>query len=767
MGLNGSSRHPGPPCATPARDTDPVPDDAPVPQHDVSNTAHAGVSGTAVQAHTITGGVHLHHHRAPHPAVTFPHRIGVVPPRAAAFQNRRVSTLVAQALKGTAAVARASDDTSRTVVLSGLGGVGKTQVAADCAERMWAAGEVELLIWLTAGSREAIVSGYARAAAALTGVDDADPEQGARSLLEWLAGTSLPWLVVLDDLQCPGDVTGLWPPTTTSSRVIATTRRRDAALRGYRRRLIDVEVFSAEEAGAYLRTVLTDRTGSLDGATELAQELGFLPLALAQAGAYVVDRQLSCAAYLTRLADRLLANVVPEPAGLPDEHRLTVAATWSLSVEQADRLPPEGLARPLLDLASVLDANGVPAAVFTAPAALDLLTSATGRVIDELEARDGLGCLHRLSLITLDAGTPSRAVRVHALVQRANRDAWPGSRAAAVVRAAADAVLQSWPEIQRDTVLAQIMRANAGALLATGGAGLWEPDGHGVLVRSGSSLGESGLVAAARDYFGRLRDTTTRHLGADHPDTLTARHHMARWRGETGDPAGAAAEFEHLLVDRLRVLGPDHPDTLASRHNLASWRGKAGELASAAAALDEVLADRLRVLGPDHPDTLATRLNLAYWQGEAGDPAGAMRTFGELFADQLRILGPDHLYTLIVRHNVAYWQGKAGDPAGAAAALADLLTDLARVLGPDHPDTLAARFTLARVRGEAGDPAGAAAAHEQLLTDQLRVLGPDHPDTSTIRDQLTHWKRMSDRPGPRPPQHEADPSQPLRGASPP
>ena len=63
-------------------------------------------------------------------------------------------------------------------------------------------------------------------------------------------------------------------------------------------------------------------------------------------------------------------------------------------------------------------------------------------------------------------------------------------------------------------------------------------------------------------------------LGADHPDTLTTRGNLARWRGEAGDPAGAATAYEQLLTDHLRVLGPEHPDTLTARSNLGRWRGQ-------------------------------------------------------------------------------------------------------------------------------------------------------------------------------------------------
>jgi hypothetical protein len=128
--------------------------------------------------------------------------------------------------------------------------------------------------------------------------------------------------------------------------------------------------------------------------------------------------------------------------------------------------------------------------------------------------------------------------------------------------------------VERDTVLGQVLRANTDALSETGAQHLWQPDGHPVLFRAGRSLGRSGLVAQARDYYQRLHTTARTHLGPDHPDTLTTRHNLTLWRGETGDPAGAVAAFEELLSDCLRVLGPDHPDTLTTRHNLAHWTNR-------------------------------------------------------------------------------------------------------------------------------------------------------------------------------------------------
>ena len=669
--------------------------------------------------------------RAP---VVWPCRVGVVPPLADCRQDRPADHALAEA-SGRGAVVVGQ-------VLSGLGGVGKTQLAANFAHRLWDERAVELLVWITASSRTSIVTGYAEAAGKVTGTDDPDPERAATRFLAWLAEpTGRPWLVVLDDLSDTGDLTGLWPPTVGAGRTVVTTRRRDAALLAGRQ-IIDVDVFTPEQAVAYLRGKLAAVPQRLDEVDELAHDLGYLPLALAQAAAYILDRgaRMTCGRYRQRLADqrRRLSDLAP--AALPDQHQVTVAATWSMSIDRADQLVPVGVARPLLELAALLDPNGIPTALFTAQPVVDYCTARLGRDVDADDTDETVHLLHRFSLLTVDETTAT--VRIHGLVQRAVREATDPDHQPGLANAAADALLALWPPVERDADHAQLLRANTAALNAAAGSHLCTTaqGAHGVLFKAGRSLGDTGLVVAAVDYFTDLQVAAHRRLGPDHLHTLTTRSDLARLRGEAGDPTGAAVAFEELLADCLRVVGPDQSHSLSSRGNLAYWRGQAGDSAGAAVAFEELLADRLRVLGPDHPHTLNTRINLAYWRGQVGDALGAVAAFEELLADYLRVLGPDHPDTLTSRGNLAYWRGQAGDSAGAAVASEELLVDRLRILGPDHPHTLITRANLAHWRGQVGDALGAVAAFEELLADRLRILGPDHPDTLTSRANLAYWR---------------------------
>jgi NB-ARC domain len=175
-------------------------------------------------------------------------------------------------------------------IVSGLGGVGKTQLAAALARRLWDGANIDVLVWITANSVDAVVSGYAEAAATVTGYAGDDPVAVARRFLAWLADTDQRWLVALDDLTQPNDLDGWWPLRTATGRTVVTTRRRGAAL-ATRGQLVPVDLLTDEEALAYLAAKFAGQPGRLMGASELASDLGHLPVALAQAAAYIADRR--------------------------------------------------------------------------------------------------------------------------------------------------------------------------------------------------------------------------------------------------------------------------------------------------------------------------------------------------------------------------------------------------------------------------------------------------------------------------------------------
>ncbi|MDX3535622.1 tetratricopeptide repeat protein [Streptomyces sp. MB09-01] len=645
-----------------------------------------------------------------------------------------------------------------------MGGVGKTQLAAHHARRALQAGQIDLLVWVTATTRSAIIDTYAHAAVTILDADPANPQAAATAFLAWLEPKASPapapasttgqgtpgnprWLVVLDDLTDPADLRGLRPPTSPRGRTLVTTRRRDAALTGRTCQQVSVDLFTPKEATNYLAEALTahERHEPAEQLTALARDLGHLPLALSQAAAYIVDTGLACTDYRQLLADRTttLAQALPDAAVLPDDQTTTTAAAWSLSMDRADRFRPAGYALPMLQLASVLDPNGIPQSVLTSPPALQHLAARRTPHHDPADSQTtpqtaiaALQALRRLSLIEYAPDNDHQTVRIHQLIQRTVRDTLPNDQLGEVGRAAADALIAAWPSVERDRDLAQALRANTGSLTHHAGEALWRPHAHPVVDRFGQSVGESGQTREAVAHFQDVVNNSELRLGRDHPGTLAARDNLAYWRGKSGDAVGAFAALAELVTDYVRVFGPDHLDTLRVRGSLARWQGEAGDMEGSVAALTDLVADRTRLQGPDHPDTLSTRNDLARTlPGREG-----LAAWAEVLTDRIRVLGPDHPDTLETRQDLAFWRGaETEDAASAAAALADLYEDYVRVLGPDHPRTLSAGSSFAFWQGTAGDASGAAGTLADLLEHHVRVMGPDHPDTFSTRRNLAHW----------------------------
>jgi hypothetical protein len=717
-----------------------------------------------------------HNYFAGRREIRWPHLVGSLPPLADCHQVRPLDhALLADGDDG--------QPTGPCHVLIGSGGVGKTQIAVHLSRRLRQSRQVDLLIWVNATSRDRVLGTYAQAAAEITGVEDPSPEQGAVRLLAWLDDTDKTWLVVLDDLTDPDDLSGLWPPDNgRTGKTVITTRRRDASLTAGRH-VVDVDLFTVTQSIDYLRAklgstrTLAEEPEDLRG---LAADLGYLPLAMAQAAAYMIDRKITCAEYRSRFATRQLADLTP--MSLPDQHRAIVATTWQLSIAAAEELT-DYVGRPLLELAARLDPDGVPTELFGTvevtrfccayatvrtgamsnswiaryalnPARVktinDLYTAHGGvRAVRADETRDALRVLHQLSLVSVDE--TSGTLRMHALIQRAVRESSRPADGPGIVRIAADGLVAVWPDLERDIGTARMMRSNTAALRRHPGDGLFYPRAHPVLTHAAHSVGQVGLVRAAVAAFEELVEdlsrifTTRRHLrfrfrpASKHPDLLTVRHNLAYWHGRAGEPDKAIVAYEHLLPDFRRCFGRRHHSTLSLRHNLAGFRGEAGDPAGAAAAYADLADDRRKVLGPEHPDTLLTRAQLAYWQGQAGDPAGAANAYRSLLADDIKVRGADHPMTLKVRANLAHYRGLAGDPEAALRALGPLLRDQLRILGADHGDTLNTRNLIAGLRGTCGDLSGAITLLEQLLADRMRIQDPHHPDILDTRGHLAEW----------------------------
>ncbi|MDT7844202.1 tetratricopeptide repeat protein [Streptomyces justiciae] len=673
------------------------------------------------------------------PRIEWPHMVGVLPPEAHCFQPRE---------------ATAPESSARCRILSGLGGVGKTQLAARWAREAQRTEAVDLLVWVTAATRESVEAAYAQAAHEVDGVDPADLRQAVDHFLGWLQRTRRSWMIVLDDLTDPADLRGLWPPDRPRGQVVVTTRRRDAALLGQGRTVVDVTPFTPDESLAYLHTKLAAH-GCVQpdpDVPELAAELGHLPLALAQAAAYIADQGLMCGQYLTRLRDRRrsLTDLVPEHGGLPDDHRETVAAVWELSVERADQMRPRGLARPLLELASVLDSNGIPSCVLTNEAARAyLLAMAVPEIPEDLpddelltlvpaeSAADALRCLNRLSLISVADEGEEQIVRVHALVQRVVRESLDPEHFAEMAHSVGSCLLLDWPRgtYAQSHPRAQLFRDNADALYAVAKDVVWAVDGYYVFIHSAGTYGHAGMAAKAVTQFKDLYEAAVRHLGVDHPNTIDIQSLMGHWQIPGGNVDGAAVDLISAYQATRDKYGEEHLATIEIAGHLARLMGDTGSPAAAAHTFER-LSHLLQVHHPEERGRIAEgRFQAAFWTGMAHPEADHIGVLAERYAELRAEFGAESEIVVSAAHNLASLRAECGDLEGAIDAFEGVLRIEVATRGEDHPETLVTRHNLATYRARAGDIARAVDELAAVLDDRRRILGDEHPATAnTLRE---------------------------------
>ena len=142
---------------------------------------------------------------------------GNIPPLAD-FYLQRLETgidLKASLFPGETVVLTHGEETE--TALAAQGGTGKTQLAVEFTHALRNARAADVLVWVSAASREAVVTGFAQAASAVgAGDPDADALAAAGRFAAWLARTERRWALVLDDLADVADLDGLSPPARTA-----------------------------------------------------------------------------------------------------------------------------------------------------------------------------------------------------------------------------------------------------------------------------------------------------------------------------------------------------------------------------------------------------------------------------------------------------------------------------------------------------------------------------------------------------------------------
>lgn len=598
--------------------------------------------------------------------------------------------------------------------LHGMGGVGKTLLAIEYIHRH--ADDYDAVWWIDA-ERISLVEGQFAEFAVAAGVATAGlPVPAAAAAVSAAMRQRDRWLVAFDNADDPVTLRP-WLPQGPG-QVLLTSRNP-----GWTQVACPIEVtlFTRVESIRLLQELVPSVAD--EEADRVADKVGDLPLAVAQAGGTLAETHMKIDDYLIGL-DTESARVLE--IGVPATYPVPLTAVVRDTTGRLTQVDP--IATQILQVCTFLAPEAIPPAWFTAlarqePAAMPKqLASLAGRAFTLYQvlgrlAKYGLArmtpegpLVHRLTAaITRQALEPDQHDRSRRIAERLIVNADPGNPYEAA----------TWP-----AWALMLPHLNALNLAATTDMELRRLACNAIHFQA-----IRGSYREAHDLASALHLSWVNFLGADQPDTLSVAHRLAWILNRLGRYPDARALSEDNLARRRRVLGPDDPNTLRTAANLAWTLDRQGEYSAARTLAEDALVRQRRVLGFDHLQTFNTADTLAAVLAHLGEYSAARALAEDTLTRRRRVLGEDHPRTLNMAADLASTLDHLGEYGAARTLAEDALARQQRVLGDEHPATLKTADVLAIVLGHSGELQAAYALYKDTYRRRCRVLGENHPDT--------------------------------------
>ncbi len=628
-----------------------------------------------------------------------------------------------------------------TQAIEGLGGIGKTRLAIEFGWWVWENKKCVDVFFVSAETPEKLRASLASLAdEKMLGLTGQKEDEQFDSVNKWLMGNSR-WLMILDNADTEDAACAVEDilPSLASGSVIITSRysRWSGAVRSQQLGLLEpqqAKQFLLERTAAH--RVETDSDEEM--AERLAKELGYLPLALEQAAAYIAGNQYSLAEYVEEWENerqKVLEWYDPRTMKYP----VSVAATWQRTF---DELKPS--ARTLLRLSAFLSPEMIPDAMFRkgieiANKAAELQCKEMNVTKAGFELKEALSELAAYSMITRQ----QKGFTVHRIVQEVIRPRIPEADQQSWLELALKIVDNFAPTKSSDVrtwLIWDDLRPHAELIAQTADhAKITEPTSRLMSVLD-CYLSAKGIYNKAEYWSRRALEINESTFGPNHPNVAFGLNNLALLLRATNRLDQAEPLMRRALKIDDATFGPNHPNVAIMLNNLAQLLKDTNRLDKAEPLMRRALKIDESSFGPDHPDVARDLNNLAQLFGATNRLDQAEPLMRRALKIDESSFGPDHPKVAIRLNNLAQLLKATNRLDQAEPLMRRALKIDESSFGPDHPDVA---IDLSNLAGLLADTNRLDQA-EPLMRRALKIfedsLGRDHPNTQTVRNNLKNLK---------------------------
>jgi tetratricopeptide (TPR) repeat protein len=600
---------------------------------------------------------------------------------------------------------------------------------------------------------------------------------------DWLSDSQNgEWLIVLDNAD---DINIFYPPQTLQmsdddkddesyhhmadylprspcgSMIITTRDKRLGERLADREKPIVVDAMNYTDAERLLRSKVGNSDESEDSSVkELLEILGYLPLALTQASAFINENDITVTEYLTEIKrnDAQVQEILSMDHG---DHRRysesgsSVLSTWKLSFEQISKQQP--LAAEILSLMAVMDLYSVPKYLVIEPdanfsqttsafgtlKAFSLITAVKAGKEFEMHCLIQISVRHWLEIQNNLSGFQRSALRI--LSEHFPVGDFENWRKCEQLYPHAQLVLQYPSEsneefLQRALLLHNMARYNdaegrypvahsrfsEALTLRKKLLGLEDFDTLETASFLGEVLFREQKYKEGEEVMGFVLSGSKKTLGPDHSFTRMNMGHLAEMKTGQGHFTEAEALYRGALKGKEEELGTELVD-LKNADNLGAALRRKGEYDEAESWIRRSMIGREKSLGPIHPQTLRAVNHLGLILHRMGRNAEAELLNRRALDGFEQTLGREHHFTLQSLDNLSSVLRSHGKYEEAEKESRRAHAGLERLLGPEHRHTLQSLMSIALALEMQDKLEEAEILAKQALVVEYRTLGPDHP----------------------------------------